>query len=227
MVVIADTKNGRSEFANKYLLKRNKSYLLVLDHDGKELSQYSNKLLEFDDETIKNIEAVGAEYRIAQKVLVEYLLTWINSTLIHQSQIENLVSQLDSPRYATRESASQSLESLGEPTYQFFLNHEPADAESQSRLRAIGKILKSRRDIIVRDGLDHNVQYLAKHAINNPDVLAHLRQILPETLDIDEIEQWWKDNGQRYDWDAEEKQFVLQDVGTTSNDDRSAGEKGR
>lgn len=225
MVVIADLENGRSEFATKYLLNRNQSYVLILDRDGNELMKFGNRALEFDDELIKNIKATGAEYRIEQEVLVEYLLTWINSGINHQSQIEDLVSQLDSPNYATRESASQSLASLGEPTYQFLINYEAADVESNSRLRALGKKLEIHREIIIRDGLDHNVKYLAKHAANNPYLLDHLYQILPEDVEANEIGRWWNDNGQRFNWNTDDKQFVPQDVSATTVDDLGNGEK--
>lgn len=224
VVATADTKNGRSEFAKEYSLARNSSFLLVLDSDAKELAKSRSRVFEFDQPLIKKIEEIGAEYRISQTVLVDYLLTWIDSENIHDSKIGTLISELNSPQFATRNSAERKLEALGEPAYQFLTNYKPADVESRSRTRSILQKLKTRREIIVRDDLDHNIEYLVKHASGNSRLMEYLNRILPENVPFGEIERWWKENGEKHKWHASEKKFVEQTEDPTQQDDAPAAD---
>lgn len=208
VVLVADTENGRSEFAIQYELPRNQSFFLVLDRDGNKLVQYGDKQIEFVDELIKKIETVGKNYRTSQALFLQYLLTWIDKDNADLKEIAHLVSELENPRFAVRQAATNSLEALGEPAYQFLKDHQPENTETHRRVREIVTGLESIHSVIVRDGLEHNVHYLAEQAIGNAKVLKYLQGILNENIQAGEVQEWWKENGHNYRWNSTDKQFV-------------------
>jgi len=184
---------------------------LILDREGAEFDrlELTGELREFDDNVIAKLEAMESSYRREQNEIIEYLKTWVVSTVDVDATLNELVSQLDAKQYATRESAGQKLESLGESAFQFLRTYQPRDAESMRRTRSIIRLLERRRDAIIRFGLDHDIEYLAQHQKDHPLVNQYLKQILPADFQTDDIQQRWRAEGQKYHWDVENKQFLL------------------
>lgn len=209
-IVVDDSRDGGSEIAKKYSLAGRRSYFLVLDSEGKELGRYGTyKKFEFDDKVVAIIESIEAKYRRSQTKVLDYLLTWIDSDEIAPSRFKQLVSELNSPKYGTRESASNALVSLGEPAYQFLSNYESRGAESDSRVFSIVNQLKHRHDVIIRNGLDHDISYLAKYAEQHSVVEDYLKRIMPPNVAAIDIPTWWTENRDRYKWDVDSRKFVL------------------
>lgn len=214
--VVHDSRDGFSDLAKKYSLRNARAYFLVLDSQGKEIGRYGTyKKFEFDDEVVGILESFETQFRRSQTEVFEYLLTWIDSDVIEPSRFDELVSELNSPKSIVREAATQTLVSLGEPAYQFLLKYQPTNAEARKRVLSIVGKLKIKHDVIVRNGLDHDISYLIEHMDRDPVVRDYLKRILPATVETSvtvetaDIKKFWKENGDRCRWNAKTQRFIF------------------
>ncbi len=184
----------------------------MLDSDGKEFARFfgSRKDAFFDKKLVAKIDAKLEEYRRSLTHVPEiakYLATMVQQEKTEIKTFKNLVLQLESKQFATRESASKALLSIGEPAYQFLKNSRPSSIEAKTRVRMIVKKFAQWRQIIEQFQLERDVIYLAEFAETHPKIAQHLERIV-SVPDGVEVSKWWKQHGKNYQWDADSRKYV-------------------
>lgn len=207
ILVSTDTREGAIDLIKPYGVLRNRSYLLVLDTDGKLLvrHEYPRTLT---TSIQQSIEHAYKQFVKSQLRFLDYALTYGQATALNTSQLQQLVSKLASDDFLTRESASREILAFGESAHQHLKTLKLDNAEVAWRIQTMKSRLKSLRDTVERNQLDRDIPFLSLHAANHPKAKQRLGRILPRGVEIDDAVSWWQTNQHAYQWDTASQRYL-------------------
>lgn len=207
MLVATDTKNGHVDLIKPFKVRRNYTYLIVIDTDGKEILRIE-RIFHVTDSVKKKVEQAWKKSVWGRKEILHYALSYRKIGKVPASEVNSLVSQLGSADFSERETAAKKLLAIGEAGRRQLAEFKTDNEEVRWRIRSIMTTWNSLNLAVERDGLDHNIAYLSHHAVKMPQVANHLASILPKAVADESAMKWWKANQHRYWFDRDSRQYV-------------------
>lgn len=207
ILVSTDTRKGIVDLIKPYGVHLNRSYLLVLDTDGKLLvrHEYPRTLT---TSIQQSIEKAYEQFVQSQLRFLDYALTYGQATVSNTAQLQQLVSKLASDDFLTRESASREILAFGESAYQHLKALKIDNAEVAWRIQTMNSRLKSLRDTVERNQLYRDIPFLSRHAANHPKAKERLGCILPRGVEVNDAVSWWQSNQHAYQWDTASQRYL-------------------
>lgn len=207
MLVATDTKYGFADLVKPFKVRRNYTYLIVIDTEGKEVLRIE-RIFHLKDSTKKQVEQAWKKSVWGRQEILHYALSYEKVGQVPASRVSGLVSQLGSVDFSERETAAKKLLAIGEAGRRQLADFKTDNEEVRWRIQSIMTTWNSLNLAVERDGLDHNIAYLSQHAVKMPQVANRLASILPKTVEGECAMKWWKANQHRYWFDRDSQQYV-------------------
>ncbi len=208
VLVSVDTSKGVPHILSPYKVRRNRAYLIVANRRGEAVLKLEHLRL-LDPSAKQKVENAWRSLTRENLDVLQYALTYGHESDLHQSVIGRLVKQLQSHEFRERQSAHRDLLATGEAGYRQLHEFVSEDEEVNWRVQAAVKHWSTLRQSVQREGLDHDIAYLASFMAQDWRAAVRLVSILPKDTPITSPAAWWKANHIRYDFVAARQQYVL------------------